>query len=130
MNKLNHSVCPFFFGTKNDIAWFVDYRKTELASRSTKVSDPSVRITICSPGEKIMRTTLGSGNYGMRAKTGYHKDVPHPEWDQEALKSKQRVFDSACSPNACKTFEVLDIDTQTLCEATASSWMQCINSNF
>ena len=40
------------------------------------------------------------------------------------------MFDSACSANASKTFEALDIIVQTPYEATASSCMQCTSSTF
>ena len=77
-----------------------------------------------------MRTTLGSGKYGIKGKIGYHNDFIQVEWDQGALKSRFRVLDSACSGNADKAFEELDINAKTLYEATAGSWMQCINSTF
>ena len=101
-----------------------------MALSSINVSDPSIRITICPPGEKSMHTTLGSGKYGINDKIWYHNDSIHVEWLPDELKFRVRVFDSACSANASKTFEALDIIVQTLYEATASSCMQCTTSTF
>ena len=68
-----------------------------------------------------MHTALGSDKYGIKGKIGYHIDVIHVEWLPDELKFRVRVFDSACSVNASKTFEVFDFNVQTFYEATASS---------
>ena len=77
-----------------------------------------------------MNTTLGSGKYGIEGQIGYHNDVIHVEWLPDELKFRVRVFESACSANASKTYEVLDINVQAPYEATVSSCMQCINFTF
>ena len=109
---------------------FVDYRKENLAKFKTKLHDPSIRITICPPGEKFTATTLGSGGNGTKANIGYHNDFKHLDWLLDELKRRLRLFDSALSSGAAKTFEALDTRDHTLYAATASSYMQYTCSTF
>ena len=127
---MKHRPLFHFFLPKNDIAWFSDHRKKNLAKYRTYVRDPSTRITICPPGEKSTATTLGKSAYGIKADIGYHTDVKHPEWLLDELKRRLDLFDSAWSSGAVKTFEALDTRDQTLYEATASSYMQYTCSTF
>ena len=120
---MNIVLC-FTFLLKIDIAWFVDYRKKNLANYRTYVRDPSIRITICPPGKKSTATTLGKSAYGIKGNIGYHTDVKHPKWLLEELKRRLKLFDSTWGSGAVKMFEALDTRDQTLYEATASSFMQ------